>query len=266
MPDHRDWYTLTYGNFVHPVLAQVRREVYDHDIGQNSWLMAEEFEQYISWLELTPASQVLDVASGSGGPALFLGRRVGCQVTGVDINQGGLAAANELAHTLELDTLVRFHYADATHPLPFEDQAFTAVLCIDGINHLPGRLQVLKEWHRILCPGGRLLFSNPITVTGILSHEEIAIRSSIGYFLFTPPGEDEHLLQEAGFQLIGKHDTADNYALTGKRHYEARARHREQLLPIEGEAQFEGTQRFLSVAHTLASERRLSRFVFVAQK
>jgi hypothetical protein len=33
-----------------------------------------------------------------------------------------------------------------------------------------------------------------------------------------------------------------------------------------GEAEFEKTQRFLAVVHTLAGERRLSRFAFVAQK
>jgi SAM-dependent methyltransferase len=62
------------------------------------------------------------------------------------------------------------------------------------MSHLPGRLQILKEWYRVLHPGGRLLYTDPIIVTGLLSYEEIAIRSSIGYFLFTPPGEDERLL------------------------------------------------------------------------
>ena len=32
----------------------------------------------------------------------------------------------------------------------------------------------------------------------------------------------------------------------------------------EGEEEFEGVQRFLTVAHTLASERRLSRFMYLA--
>ena len=266
MSNSSNFYNLTYGNFAHPVLAEIRQETFVHDIGQNSWLMVDEFEQYIHWLDLTSASHVLDIASGSGGPALFLGQIVGCHVTGVDINQKGLVAAHELAQTLGLDALVDFQHADVSQPLPFEDQVFTAVICIDAINHLPGRLQVLKEWHRVLCPGRRIVFTNPITVTGILSHEEIAIRSSVGYFLFTPLGEDERLIQEAGFTLVDKLDVTENNAVVPKRWYEARARRRDELLQIEGEAEFEKTQRILSAVQTLASERRLSRFAFFAQK
>ncbi len=266
MSQPSNFYNLTYGNFANPVLAEIRQETFGEDIGQNSWLTADEYRQYLSWLELNAASHVLDIASGSGGPALFLARSVGCNVTGLEINPSSTAAANEWAQTLGLDAFVHFQHGNASHPLPFEDQSFTAVICIDSINHLPGRLQVLKEWYRVLRPGGRLLFTNPIIVTGILSNEEIAIRSSIGYFLFTPLGEDERLIQEAGFALVGKLDVTENNAVVPKRWYDARARRRDELLKIEGEAEFEKTQRFLSVVHTLASERRLSRFAFLARK
>jgi ubiquinone/menaquinone biosynthesis C-methylase UbiE len=248
MADSSNFYNLTYGHFTHPALAEIRRETFGEDIGQNSWLTAEEYRQFIGWLNLTPASHVLEIASGSGGPALFLAGTVGCQVTGVDINQSSTAAANAWAHSLGLDTRVHFHHGDASRLLPFADHAFAAVVCIDSINHLPGRLQVLQEWYRVLQPGGRLLFTNPIIVTGMLSNE------------------DERLIQEASFTLLRTVDVTDNMAVVPKRWYEARARGREELLTLEGEAEFEKTQRFLSVVHTLARERRLSRFAFVAQK
>ena len=100
----------------------------------------------------------------------------------------------------------------------------------------------------------------------MLSNEEIAIRSSIDYFLFTPPGEDERLIQEAGFALVHALDTTEQVAAIAKRYYDARARRRDDLLTLEGEAEFEKVQRFLAVAHTLTNERRLSRFAFLAQK
>jgi len=266
MPDSSNFYNLTYGNFANPVLAEIRQETYGEDIGQNSWLTADEYRHFIGWLQLNASSQVLDIGSGSGGPALFLGRTVGCHITGLDINPSSTAAANEWAQSLGLDARVHFQHGNASQALPFEDHSFTAVICIDSINHLPGRLQVLKEWHRVLRPGGRLLFTNPIIVTGMLSNEEIAIRSSIGYFLFTPPGEDEQLMQEAGFEVLLHRDVTENNAIVPRRWYDARARRRDELLKIEGEAEFEKTQRFLAVVQTLASERRLSRFAFGAQK
>jgi len=266
MADWSQFYTFTYSHFAHPVLAEIRQETFGEDIGQNGWLTAEEYRQYLSWLEVTAASQVLDIGSGSGGPALFLARTVGCQVTGLDINPSSTTAANAWAHALGLDALVHFQHADASQRLPFEDHAFTTVIGIDSMNHVPGRLQVLKEWARVLRKGGRLLFTDPTIVTGIISNEEIATRSAIGYMLFTPSGENERLIQEAGLALEHTLDVTDNSVVLSKRWHEARARRQDELIKLEGEVEFEKTQRFLSVVHTLASERRLSRFAFVAQK
>ncbi len=100
-----------------------------------------------------------------------------------------------------------FVQADASQPLPFEDGSFDAILCIDAMNHLPDRPGVLSDWARLLRPDGRLLFTDPVTVTGILDSDEIAIRTSIGYFLFVPPGEDERLLAEAGLSVLAVEDT-----------------------------------------------------------
>jgi len=266
MADSSQFYTLTYRHFAHPVLAVIREETFGEDIGQNGWLTAEELRHFLSELEVTAASQVLDIGSGSGGPALFLARTVGCQVTGVDINPSSTTAANAWTHALGLDALVHFQHADASQRLPFADDSFTTIIAIDSMNHVPARSQVLAEWARVLRKGGRLLFTDPTIVTGILSNEEIATRSAIGYMLFTPPGENERLIQEAGLTLVQTRDATDKSAVLAKRWYEARARRREELLTLEGEAEFEKTQRWLSVVHTQASERRLSRFAFVAQK
>lgn len=261
-----NFYNLTYGNFARQVFTKIRQETFGEDIGQNSWLTADEYRQYISWLELDSASHVLDVASGSGGPALFLGRTAGCQVTGVDVNPSAATTANQLAQEQELGSRVHFQHGDASQRLPFEDQTFAAVICIDAVNHLPERRQVLLEWHRVLRPGGHILFTNPIVVTGSISNEEIAIRSSIGYFLFTPPGEDERLIREAGFALVHTQNVTENCAVISHRWYAARARLQKELIQIEGKIEFEKTQRFLAVVQALASERRLSRFAFLAQR
>ena len=93
-----------------------------------------------------------------------------------------------------MEARVRFQRGDAGHPLPFADEGFDALLCIDAINHLPDRQRIFKEWWRVLKPGGRLLFTDPAILSGPVSNEELAVRSSNGYFLFTPSGEDERLL------------------------------------------------------------------------
>jgi len=92
------------------------------------------------------------------------------------------------------------------------------------------------------------------------------LRSSIGYYLFAPPGENEKLIQAVGFQLMGVTDTTDNAALVAKRWHDSREKRKSELIALEGEANFSGLQKFLTCVHTLTIERRLLRFVYVARK
>ncbi len=209
---------------------------------------------------------MLDVASGSGGPALFLANEAACRLTGIDVNDNGVANANRLSRERGLEGQVRFQHGDASRPLAFADATFDAVVCIDAINHLRDRPRVLAEWRRILRPGGHVLFTDPITVTGILTSEEIAIRSSIGFFLYTPDGLDARLIESGDFTLLRHEDVTENVAAVARRWYEARQRRRNAVIQIEGSETFEGQQRFFEVAHRLATERRLSRYVFLARK
>jgi SAM-dependent methyltransferase len=208
---------------------------------------------------------VLEVASGSGGPALYLAEKFGCSVTGVDINETGLNGARNDAATRGLEN-ARFELADVTESLPFADEAFEAALCIDAANHFPDRLAVLREWHRVLKPGGRLLFTDPVVITGPVTNKELAERSNIGLFVFVPAETTEAFIREAGFRLIRREDVTANVELTSGRWFAAREKRRESLIEIEDVERFDGLQIFLASVHRLTSERRLSRFAFLAEK
>ena len=113
--------------------------------------------------------------------------------------------------------------ADASQPLPFSDGSFDAISCIDALNHLPGRYAVFADWARLLAPGGRLLFTDPVTITGLVGAEELAIRSSIGYFDFAPLGEDERLLVAAGLKVLAVEDLTEAVAGVARHRCTARA-------------------------------------------
>ena len=261
-----DSYSLHYGQFADRVYAAIRREAFGADIGQQSWLPIEEHQRFIAQLDVDAQSRVLEVASGSGGPSLRLVEVTGCQLVGIEINELGVATANDLARSRGLADRAQFVQHDASTPLPFPGASFDAVLCIDAINHLADRPAVLTDWHRVLKPGGRLLFTDPITVTGPLSNREIAHRSSIGFFLFVPPGEDERLLRAAGFQVESVEDSTENMARVAGQWHAARERRAADLRQLEGEAGFADQQAFFAACEAMARERRLSRFVFLAHK
>jgi hypothetical protein len=105
-----------------------------------------------------------------------------------------------------------------------------------------------------------------MVLTGAVSNEELAIRSSIGFYLFVPPGANEGMLREAGFTVLAVHDVTSNAAVVAARWRDARARHREALVAREGEANFDGLQQFLRCVHTLSVEKRLSRYAYLAER
>jgi SAM-dependent methyltransferase len=266
VPQNVDLYDSAYGNYASDTYRQVRIETYGEDLGQTSWVTSEESSEIPRLLDLRPNSFVLEVGCGSGGYLLHLAEKVGCRLVGLDINALGVSNANQLALARGLASEARFEQCDASKNLPFDDDTFDAVFSNDVLCHLPGRAKVLGEMFRVLKPGGRMLFSDALVVGGLLSHEEIATRSSIGFYVYSPPGENERLIEQAGFSQIRVTDTTESAARLAMQWHDAREKRKKELIAAEGDINFEGLQRFLSCVHTLTSERRLLRYLYFASK
>jgi SAM-dependent methyltransferase len=266
MPDQVDLYDNAYGQYQLDVYAQVRVETYGEDLGQTSWVTIQEADEIPRLLEITAGSQVLEIGCGSGRYALRLAEQIRCCVLGLDVNPRGIRNAKEIALRAHLESLVRFEECDASRPLPFEDETFDAVFSNDVLCHIADRLSVLQELRRVLKPGGRLLFSDALVIGGLVTKEELAIRSSIGFYIFNPPGCNEELIKTAGLRLLCATNTTESAAQIAKQWHDARQRRKPELIAAEGVSDFEGLQRFLACTHTLARERRLLRWVYVACK
>lgn len=259
-------YDASYSHFAATIYQEIRSEVFGDDLGQNSWLTAPDLKRFAEGLELESTHRLLDVACGSGGPLLRVAQWAQCQVVGIDIHADAVATATAMARAQGLEHRARFERHDASQPLPFPDQSFDGLICIDAINHLPDRRLVFSEWARVLEPGRRLVFTDPIVVTGALTNAEIAVRSSAGFYLFVPRGEDERLLAAAGLDVLSVEDLTAQMAEVAGRRRIAREKRAAVLREIEGDATFESEQAFYRVAETLASERRLSRFAYLVER
>jgi SAM-dependent methyltransferase len=265
-PSWAGHYDANYGNFQTGLYADIRHEAFGEDIGQNSWLTADEQDRFLGWLNLASGKVLLDVACGAGGPALRIAANTGCSAVGIDVHDDAIAAAESLADKRRLSDRVQFRIGDATGPMPFIDSSFDAITCIDAINHFPERPRVIAEWARLLKPDGRLLFTDPVTVTGPLSNAEAAIRSSAGFYLFVPHGYDEAVIAQCGLHLLACEDVTGNVAKMAEARHVARELRSVALCGIEGRPAYERQQQFLAATACLAREGRLSRFVYVSQK
>ena len=197
-----DLYVSHYAHTEADTYRQIRLETYGEGLGQTSWITATEVRRFPSWLDIQPGSEILEVACGSGGVSLLAASALGATVIGIDINEQAVQTARQKAERENISNAVSFQAQDASRPLPFPDGSFDVVLCIDSINHLPDRAAVVKDWFRLLRPSGKILCADPIVLTGPVSNQEIATRSSIGFFLFMPPNENERLIREPGFEML----------------------------------------------------------------
>jgi SAM-dependent methyltransferase len=108
--------------------------------------------------QVTLGMHVLDLASGTGDPALALARAVGPEgaVTATDLVPEMLAAAADHARQRHVTNLT-FQQADP-ETLPFPAQSFDVVTCRMGVMLFANVAQALREIHRVLKPEGRVAF------------------------------------------------------------------------------------------------------------
>ncbi|WP_321493368.1 class I SAM-dependent methyltransferase [uncultured Desulfobacter sp.] len=100
--------------------------------------------------------RALDVGTGPGQLAFYLAR-AGFKTTGIDISAHMVARADQTARSDGLSC--DFRTGDAEQ-LPFEDNAFDVVVTRNLVWTLPDPGAAIREWHRVLKPGGRIIISD----------------------------------------------------------------------------------------------------------
>lgn len=115
----------------------------------------QDTAELASIVKITANDSVLDICCYLGGPAFQLAESYGCTVTGIDLLEPAIVAANRMAELAGFDSLVSFKVADAKD-LPFEDSTFSVVW---NQCSLPHDEAWISEFSRVLRPGGRLAFT-----------------------------------------------------------------------------------------------------------
>src|SRR5579872_5537403 len=115
-------------------------------------------EALVDYAQPAPGMRVLDLASGTGEPAITLASRVGKHghVTALDLSADLLEIAAERARTRGLTNFTT-QQADA-HSLPFPDRHFDLATSRFGVMFFRDPGVALGELRRVLRPGARACF------------------------------------------------------------------------------------------------------------
>lgn len=245
-------------------LTKVRIETYGEngDLGQSSWMTVAELDQMMRLANVTKDTPVLEIGCGCGGQAIWIARQYGCHVTATELNPHGIETGKKLAAEAGLD--VAFQLVDGSKPLPFKDNSFAVVFCNDTMCHIPNRAAVLQDWKRVLKPGGCVVYTDAMVVTGPVSSDEFKTRASIGKYYYQSEGDNETAIKHAGLNLVHTIDTSEEASHVAKRWHDARAKYKQELQEPEGN--YQGLQKFTWTVHTLLKEKRLSRYMYIASK
>jgi ubiquinone/menaquinone biosynthesis C-methylase UbiE len=112
----------------------------------------------VDYADPKPGMQILDLASGTGEPAITLARRIGPEgrVTATDLSADLLEIAKTRAQANGLTNVVT-RRADA-HELPFPDNSFDLATSRFGIMFFSDVERALRELKRVLRPEARACF------------------------------------------------------------------------------------------------------------
>jgi ubiquinone/menaquinone biosynthesis C-methylase UbiE len=125
-----------------------------HDMVGESAALIRDFAVMLACLAPVPGERVIDLGAGSGWCAEWL-QRLNIDAVAVDLSLDLLEVGRE-----RLPRPGRVIAGDLEN-LPFADGAFDAAVSLNAFHHVPDVPRALREVHRVLAPGGRVIFSEP---------------------------------------------------------------------------------------------------------
>jgi SAM-dependent methyltransferase len=117
-----------------------------------SFVSVSLLEHVAAALALAPGRSLADLACGRGGPGMWLARKTGARLFGIDFSSVAVEQARRRAGSFGLSERARFDVADlvATR-LP--DESVDAAVCVDAFHFAADLPRAARETFRILRPG-----------------------------------------------------------------------------------------------------------------
>lgn len=156
----------------------------------------------------TPDMHILDVGCGVGGSTRRLSNETGCRVTGIDLSDEYIDAAERLTALLSMQQSVKFQACSALE-LPFDDNSFDGVWSIQMNMNIEDKRGWLEQVYRVLKPGGRALLYEVCGNKNTPLYFPVPWAQDSSMSFLVPPEPFRDAITSAGFDIEVWNDKTD---------------------------------------------------------
>jgi sarcosine/dimethylglycine N-methyltransferase len=253
----------------HPISSEIILAKLNSSRGHLSELAPEELfphdQDHYGGLEANDAlaehagigkgTRVVDFCSGLGGPARYLARRYGADVTGIELTPARVKGAQELTHLVGLQNSVRVIEGNVMQ-VPLPDTSVDVVISQEALLHVPHKERALAEAYRILRPGGRIAFTDWVAHRTLSDADKDLMWQGMAVADLYSLQTYADLIRRSGFSVNSVEDLTADWGVTLKQRLAMYKKLREEAqaagTPAGHDAFYESYVRFVDLVNIAA--------------
>ena len=167
-----------------------RDELYEDCFGGGGLYLACQMTRT---MRLKPGDIVLDLGCGKGSASIFLAKHFGVKVIALDLWTSATFLDQKFTARGYRDRIVPLNM-DATLPLPFAENYFDAIFCMNSFNFYGGKVEYLHHLLKHVKPGGQLCIGSEV-LTSEFTAEQLKNPPYVYAFNLPPPNEHVNVFE-----------------------------------------------------------------------